>query len=380
MRLSLLLLPLVAWRRVAAVRIRRRATASEGARKVVAERPRVESANFSVGEGSLTIYVPSEEARGGERRQCLVPQQKAHNFTQEDVAGLNYSRAHGLLGTAPQVCTPATTIFDLGFFDGADSRGYLEGGYCVVGVEADPDLVMATKGAFAVWMASGQLKMVNAAVAPTGNGSSWTTFYRNRCTREWNSFYMSIGCRACTPPHNVLPPPSLACDPVPVSAISCAEIFGVFGVPHYLKLDIEGAETGCFEAMGQLLAQGGQLPRFVSAEITELLYIDTLHNLGYGGLKLVRQDRLHTGAGSTSGPWGDNALDCRRGTAWRSYEDARSEMQAILSKGLDATDACPGGVLKIRGNTSDGGSSNGYMWYDIHATLDPPSGASPAPQ
>eukprot|EP00747_Dinoflagellata_sp_TGD_P163237 gnl/TRDRNA2_/TRDRNA2_181697_c0_seq1.p1 gnl/TRDRNA2_/TRDRNA2_181697_c0~~gnl/TRDRNA2_/TRDRNA2_181697_c0_seq1.p1 ORF type:complete len:349 (+),score=51.62 gnl/TRDRNA2_/TRDRNA2_181697_c0_seq1:66-1112(+) len=266
-------------------------------------------------------------------------------------------------------CVPANTVFDLGFYDGADSQGYLQAGYCVVGIEADPILVEEANTKFSQGIASGQLRMVNVAIAPSGDGTSWTTFYQNKCTKEWNSFYQSVGCRSCQPPHKVLPPPSAACDAIPVKAVTCHKILTSYGVPHYLKLDIEGAEPGCFEAIAAL-GQGVQRPGFISAEITEVEYIDHLYNLGYTAFKLQRQDQHHNGAASTSGPWGHNAIDCRTGDKWRTYQEARSEMQAILSKAYDSHDPCPGGVIPLHRNSSTASNSGSqYMWYDVHAAI-----------
>jgi len=314
---------------------------------------------------SLVIYNVSED---GQRR--IVPTVQKYNFSMREVEDLNYSRSHGLIGVSTvRGCDPATTIFDLGFYDGADSGGYLQSGYCVIAVEADPDLVKESLRNFAVWIAAGQLKVVNVAIAPSGDPTTWTTFYRSRCTKEWNSFFTTIGCRGCEPPHTVQPPPSSTCDAVPITAVQCVELFRQFGAPYYMKLDIEGSESGCFDAI-QTLGPSAPLPKFVSAEITEVAYLDTLYSLGFVGFKLVRQDRLHTGTGSTSGAWGNNALDCRLGTSWRTYGEVRQEMLTVLSKGFDAADPCPGGIMPIRGNTSMKDFS-AYMWYDVHATRSP---------
>lgn len=262
-------------------------------------------------------------------------------------------------------CTSKNTIFDLGFFDGNDSKDYLASGYCVVGVEADPDLVAAANHQFASNIASGQLRMVNAAVAPEGDATTWTSFYKSKCSKEWNSFYDAIGCRQCSPPHSL---DHNMCDVVNVSATDCSGIFATYGTPHYLKLDIEGAETGCFKAMNHLK---GNLPQFVSAEITQLEYIDTLYKLGYNGFKLVRQDHLNT-VRAQSGPWGNQALDCKTGSAWRTYRDIHVEFTSVLGKQHKPEEACPGGVMPIHGPPKPASS---YIWYDIHATMLPKEAA-----
>jgi FkbM family methyltransferase len=308
-------------------------------------------------KGTLPLYVPSKD-----KEHPLVQRQFQFNFTAKQADDVNFSRSHGLVagGTA---CAKHNTIFDVGFYDGADSKTYLAGGYCVVGVEADPDLVAQALQNFAVFIANGQLQLANVAISPEGDATAWSVFYRSKCNKEWNSFYETVGCRACHPPHHV---DHNACEQVKVTATDCGGLFATFGVPQYLKLDIEGAETGCFQALGRV---GQTLPQFISAEITELVYIDTLHRLGYQGFKLVRQDRLISVStrSSQSGPWGDNALDCRVGPMWRTYGEIRLEMHNILNKGLDPHDPCPGGTLPIRSSAKQ--ESAYYMWYDIHATL-----------
>jgi len=308
---------------------------------------------------SLPVYVPGDGVSGN--RSSLVKRNFQHNLTASEVSQLDYSRSHGLADSGAH-CTPLNTIFDMGFYDGADSRTYLSGGYCVVGVEADPDLVAVALQHYAVWVANGQLQLANVAIAPQGDTTSWTVFYRNKCSKEWNSFIKTVGCRACLPPHAV---DLNACEQVKVTSTDCAGIFGYFGVPHYLKLDIEGAETGCFDAMKRLPI-GTTIPHYLSTEVTQLEYIDALYQLGYKGFKLVRQDRLATATGSTSGPWGENALDCATGPVWRNYAQIRTEFSAILAKDLVPTDPCPGGVMPIHGSPK---LAAAYMWYDLHATV-----------
>lgn len=310
-------------------------------------------------DGKLPLYVPSTDSG-----RPLVKHQLPYKFSNQEVADLNFSMRHGQSkGTA--ACNQLNTIFDIGFYDGTDSMAYLAGGYCVVGVEADPDLVAQAMHKFSVFIASGQLQMVNVALSPEGKASDWTVFYRNKCSKEWNSFYETVGCRSCTPPHHI---DHNACDKVKVTATDCGDIFTTFGTPYYLKLDIEGAESGCFQALASYASL--QMPPFVSAEITNTDYLDSLYKLGYQGFKLVRQDRLASATGSQTGPWGDNALDCRFGPAWRSYAQARQEMIAIMSKSMDINDACPGGIQSIHGAANPKAA---HMWYDVHASRAAPT-------
>lgn len=330
---------------------------------------RAKSSEHIVGRGSeiaatkeLTVFVPS-----GDLKHPLMERRFPHNFTYDEMSALNYTESRGFRQVS---CTGSNTVFDLGFYDGADSRTYLEGGFCVVAVEADPHLVQAAIANFGVWISTGQLRLANVALSPPGGAEKWTTFYLSKCTREWNSFYPTVGCRSCVPPHKQ---DMNSCVSVPVKAISCETVFSTFGQPHYLKLDIEGAEPGCFDAMHNPKIRSF-LPQYVSSEITELQYLDQLYNIGFRSFKLVRQDGLHSGIGSRTGPWGNNALDCQGGTSWRTYETARAEFFKIMNKPFQASDACPGGICPIHGDGCNGTHTSTYMWYDVHVTWGLPKG------
>eukprot|EP00451_Oxyrrhis_marina_P002937 CAMPEP_0204271126 /NCGR_PEP_ID=MMETSP0468-20130131/19281_1 /ASSEMBLY_ACC=CAM_ASM_000383 /TAXON_ID=2969 /ORGANISM="Oxyrrhis marina" /LENGTH=312 /DNA_ID=CAMNT_0051246743 /DNA_START=97 /DNA_END=1035 /DNA_ORIENTATION=- len=253
-------------------------------------------------------------------------------------------------------CSSANTVFDFGFFDGADSRYYMTSGFCVVGVEADATLVADATSTFQTELTTGQLRLVNVAIALRDeDADTEQTFFENHCTKEWNSFLPTVGCRSCAAPHHM---DEASCTRHQVTTVSCASIFAQFGVPVYLKLDVEGAETGCFEALSKLAVR----PSYLSVEATGAEYVDAISRLGYPFFKLVRQDRLASLDGkSTSGPFGDAAEDCRSGPAWRSFAAVRRDMIRASRVAFDSSDPCPGGVLGIDQ------SGNGAMWYDVHA-------------
>jgi len=239
-------------------------------------------------------------------------------------------------------------VYDFGFFNGMDSWTYLSTGLRVVAVEADPSLVQAahSNANFMPLLANGQLTLLNLAIAPKDQDTdSWMTFYLNKCTKEWNSFYSSVGCRSCNSPH-AEDMTKASCGPQQVLATPCASVFAQHGTPKYFKLDIEGAETGCYHAMKQ---QPNYRPAYLSAEVGDDKLIDTFIGLGYKSFKIVRQKS------GISGTWGDAAVDCRTANLWRSPDGSRQELQAIFKKAVDPNDPCPGMAV--------GGS-----WYDVHAS------------
>lgn len=260
----------------------------------------------------------------------------------------NASTSKSTLSSVSNQTNP-NLVFDFGFFNGMDSWTYLNQGMKVIAVEADPTLVDGAKvnANFLPFLGRGQLSVLNMAVAPLDQDKdSLLPFYLNKCSKEWNSFFSSIGCRSCTPPYPE-DPSKFACVTQQVVAKPCASVFQQFGTPKYVKLDIEGAEAGCYHAIRQ---QPKFRPAYLSAEVGSADLVDTLIGLGYKSFKLVRQKS------GISGEWGDNALDCRTGKLWRSQPGARQELQGVFQKGPNPADPCPGNQV--------GGS-----WYDLHASV-----------
>jgi len=273
-------------------------------------------------------------------------------FVTKAAALLRGNRTTVVTNTAQPDIPAGSLVFDFGFFDGTDSLSYLGQGFNVVAVEADPSLSDAARAdpRFTAAMQSGQLKLLNVAIAPAGE-QQWTTFYKNKCTKEWNSFYSGVGCRSCQPPHTEDPN---SCDAVQVQATSCAQIVQQFGVPQYFKLDIEGAETGCYAAIKELPQV--QRPKFISGEVGGPNLVAALHDIGYQSFKLVSQ------SAGTTGAWGSQAQDCRMGSLWRSFEGAKKELDDMDVKAMTPGDVCPGKGV-------------GASWYDVHASTMPPQTA-----
>jgi len=277
--------------------------------------------------------------------------------TNVPVATLGLKSVHNVSAEKAPDLQAGSLVYDFGFYNGADSRSYLSAGMKVVAIEADPTLVAKARAdaQMLAWMNSGQLKLVNTAIAPAGAAGAVlpTKFYMNKCTQEWNSFYSSIGCRSCTAPHVEVAATlrAAACTEVKVEANTCAKILQQYGVPSYFKLDIEGAESGCYQALNALPDM--VRPTYISGEVGDVSIVETLHGLGYKSFKLVQQQSGVTGA------WGRGAKDCRTGGLWRSYLGAKAELHTMLSKPAIAGDVCPGSLV-------------GGVWYDMHASRSKP--------
>lgn len=179
--------------------------------------------------------------------------------------------------------TDCNLIYDIGLFDGSDTAYYLFRGYNVVAVDANPILVERAKERFAREIEDKRLKLLNVGISNTpGTAIFWVSD-----VPAWSSFDRSLAGRE-----------GVAHEPVPVSAIPFSEILKENGIPHYLKIDIEGNDKLCVNALEQT-----RLPKFISveadcasdaitiSEVQDVSMLDLLRAAGYKRFKLVDQAR-----------------------------------------------------------------------------------------
>jgi FkbM family methyltransferase len=163
------------------------------------------------------------------------------------------------------------TVFDIGMYDGADTAYYLESGFRVVGVEANPRLIDDARKTFAAPVASGQLVLVSAAIS-------------ERC--EPVTLLLSATDLGSSSVHPELVATKHADSGITVPGITPQALFEQYGVPHYLKVDIEGADRLCVLSLTREAR-----PRFLSFEVgsdfEELLA--HAHGIGYSRFKLINQ-------------------------------------------------------------------------------------------
>ena len=282
-------------------------------------------------------------------------------------------------------------IYDVGFNVGNDTRYYLAQGFRVVAVEADPVLGRAGRERFADAVDAGQLTLLNVGIT---DRAGVQPFYVNRTHHQWSSFDPEWGRRGGD------------FEVVDVPCRTFDDILAEHGVPHYLKIDIEGHDRDCIDALDP-----AELPPFVSFEIDDLEGLLRLRQKGYNAFKLVDQiehdrpvdvagdDRLRRyvkrrlrrsprllsllnatglprltrarGGGDADEPAPDAAAPAHSTTGygdsgpfgerlagrWRSVEDVAYEW------------------LHVRRHKEDPASPYYAVWYDLHATrldADPP--------
>lgn len=161
-------------------------------------------------------------------------------------------------------------IFDIGMNNGDDTAYYLHRGYRVVAVEADPTLAKACELRFHAEISKGFLNIVNKAISSEfGEADFWICDQLS----EWNSFDKESATR------NGYTARSVRVPTLPLSAL-----FAEYGVPYFLKVDIEGYDPVAIREIDPTNA-----PQFVSMEIGSAEDFMLLQSKGYTRFKCVQQ-------------------------------------------------------------------------------------------
>jgi FkbM family methyltransferase len=176
-------------------------------------------------------------------------------------------------------------IYDIGMHDGADSDFYLRKGFRVVAVEADPETCRATAERFPSFLETGQLTIVNRAIAPVGGP---VIFYRSQ-TPDWSTIVDEWDADNAAR--------GVSSEPITVEGITLADLVGEYGNAFYMKLDIEGMDRRALES----LAATSVRPQYVSMETSfsrnpsfDAVQRDfeLLARLGYDRFKIINQAQL----------------------------------------------------------------------------------------
>lgn len=171
-------------------------------------------------------------------------------------------------------------IFDVGCNNGDDSDFYLRKGFRVVAIDADQALCDRVSRRFAVEIQAARCEVIHGAVGEkTGE---LVEFYV--CDRpDWNTcdpVFVARNERA-----------GVTYRTVSVPTINVAELMESRGVPYYLKIDVEGADTIPLKTMvGKEV-----VPTYTSVEIAQhdlaegLEQIRLLKSLGYTRFNFFNQ-------------------------------------------------------------------------------------------
>jgi FkbM family methyltransferase len=172
----------------------------------------------------------------------------------------------------PKSTPESLTIFDVGMNNGDDSAHYLSNGYRVIAIEANPVLVERGRARFREEIAAGQ--MVIEAVG-IGDRPGRIPFWINETRNVFSSFDRDRATRGIA-----------QCYSVDVECVTFDMLLKKYGVPFYVKLDVEGAEAHCLASLRSF-----GIPKYVSVEAEGLECLMLLWELGYRQFKIVDQMR-----------------------------------------------------------------------------------------
>jgi FkbM family methyltransferase len=161
-------------------------------------------------------------------------------------------------------------VFDVGMNNGDDTAYYLHKGFNVVAVEANPQLVDNVKIRFREEIRKGRLTILNVGIT---DEEGIKPFWVCDSYSYWSSFHRGAASNEGSVSHEI-----------PVSCRRLDSVLEEFGVPYYLKVDIEQNERYCIDSLKK-----GPLPEYVSFEGNTVALVDMIADLGYTRFKCISQ-------------------------------------------------------------------------------------------
>ena len=180
-------------------------------------------------------------------------------------------------------------IYDVGLHKGEDAEFYLRKGFRVVAFEADPDLIAFCKERLKEFIDQGQLTIVQGAIVDPnliGEGHKTVSFYKNSEMSVWGTVradWVERNARLGT-----------SSSVTEVAAINFADAIRQYGVPYFMKIDIEGCDTVCVSALSEF----EERPTYISIESDKTglggikREIDLFTKLGYTSFQAVEQSAI----------------------------------------------------------------------------------------
>lgn len=260
-------------------------------------------------------------------------------------------------------------IFDVGAHKGEDCDFYFKLGYRVVAIEANPVLADHLKERFSKEIGDGSFVLINKAI---GDTEGTISFFINKKVSVWGTADPNWVKRNKAR--------GAESEEIKVKSTCLSNIINTYGCPHYLKIDIEGADMTCVNGLKALACR----PKYISLESTMTSWRDllnefnTLEKLGYTKFKLVNQKKhdggkfrnrngepiSYTFEEGATGPFGDNLEG-----PWLTKRQAiRAYMPIFIRYKTGGIDSLPLKAIKrIPYLHSAYRALRFDSWYDTHA-------------
>lgn len=168
-------------------------------------------------------------------------------------------------------------IFDLGFYDGSDTRNYIQKGYNVIAVEASPTMAANGEVIFSDEIKNGKLILLNRIFSEFNNIE--LPFYIHPENKEWSTADKSKADYW-----------GIEYETTKIKAINYFDLIDFLDYPniYYIKCDIEGFDYLLIEQ----IIQAELKPQYLSFELSRLDYykiFSYLYVAGYTEFQLRNQ-------------------------------------------------------------------------------------------
>lgn len=164
-------------------------------------------------------------------------------------------------------------IYDLGLHIGQDTEYYLKKGFRVLAIEANPTLCEQATLKFQDYIDAGMLTILNVGVS---NAEGSLDFYINTKHSEWSSFNKGISGRS-----------NDELMVVEVEVTTLEALIDQYGVPYYIKIDIEGNDAIALES---IMNSRYHVP-YISVENGSSM-LEDLNRNHYSAFKYIQQNNV----------------------------------------------------------------------------------------
>ncbi len=250
---------------------------------------------------------------------------------------------------------------------GRDTEFYLRKGFRVVSVEADPGLAGQAEKKFQSEIQCGQLTIINKALVEDHSES--VDFFVNDEKSDWGTLLPDWNRSM-----------SSAFRKISVPTMRLENLIAEYGMPYYLKIDIEGADVYCLRSLLRL----GEIPEYTSVELLTpknlanrdadcLEILCYLRILGYTKFRISDQSRLkHVRCLSPAleGEYVDYQFDgISSGLFGRELQTATYSVDQVAEMYLDYFYGRRrrGSLLSRLAGSRSGSPFHEKGWFDIHA-------------
>lgn len=175
-------------------------------------------------------------------------------------------------------------IYDVGLHKGEDTDYYLKKGYRVIAFEANPELIELCKVRFEKEIKQKRLIIIEGAISDTSD--DFVEFYKNDSITEWGTIMPAWKERNLNYGH----PSSV----LQVEKIDFKQCIEKYGMPYYMKIDIEGMDMYCLES----ILSFKERPAYISIETELKSYFslkkefELFEELGYHNFNIVDQIKI----------------------------------------------------------------------------------------